>query len=103
MKNQNLTASRIIKTIKNNRNEIHKYGVSKIGLFGSFAKGSQHKRSDLDFIVEFKEPSFDNFISLVNYLERLFGKKVEVLTPAGIDSIRVKSVARDIRRSVIYV
>lgn len=103
MKNQNLTANRIIKTIESHRAEIRKYGVNKIGLFGSFAKGSQHKRSDLDFIVEFKEPSFDNFISLVNYLERLFGKKVEVLTPAGIDSIRVKSVARDIRRSVIYV
>lgn len=98
-----VNANRIIKTLEDHRREISEYGVKKIGLFGSFAKGSSHKESDLDFLVEFKEPSFDNFINLANYLEKLFGRKVDVLTPGGVDSIRVKSVADSIRRSVIYV
>jgi len=100
---QRFTRNRILEAIENNRDQISRYGVRKIGLFGSFAKGSQHRKSDLDFVVEFESPSFDNFMNLINYLEKLFGKKVDVITPAGIDSIRVKSVAKDIRRSVIYV
>ena len=98
-----ITTNKIINILKNHKDEIHRYGVIKIGLFGSFAKGSSNKRSDLDFLVEFEEPSFDNYMNLINYLEKLFGRKVDVLTPGGVDSIRIKSVADSIRRSVIYV
>ena len=79
------------------------YGVKKIGLFGSFAKGTEKKGSDIDIVVKFGKADFDNFMNLVFYLEELFGKKVDILTPEGIRSIRVKKVAEDIKRSVRYV
>lgn len=81
---------------------LSKYKVKRIGLFGSYVAGKQGKGSDLDFLVEFKEPTFDNFMNLANYLEKLFGKKIDILTPKGVEGIRVKEVAEDIKKSVVY-
>ena len=79
------------------------YGVSRIGIFGSMAKGTMTEDSDLDIVVEFKRPIGFKFIRLVEYLENLFGKKVDVITKAGIENIRVKEVARSIERNLTYV
>ncbi|MBI4455955.1 MAG: nucleotidyltransferase family protein [Acidobacteria bacterium] len=79
------------------------FTVKRIGLFGSFARNEQHKRSDVDFVVEFARPSYDNYFHLIDYLEKLFGRKVQIITPDCLDSIRVKKVAREIRKSVVYV
>jgi predicted nucleotidyltransferase len=94
----------IIRLIKENHNFLSvEYGVSRIGIFGSTAKGIISEDSDLDIVVEFKRPIGFKFIRLVEYLERLFGKKVEVLTKDGIKNIRVKEVAADIERNLVYV
>ena len=42
-------------------------------------------------------------MDFVDYLENLFGRKVEVLTPIGVATIRIKEVAEDIKRIVLYV
>jgi hypothetical protein len=62
------------------------YGVNKLGLFGSFAKGSFTETSDIDLLVEFKpeEKTFDNFMNLSFFLEELFGRKVELVTPQSL-------------------
>lgn len=97
-----LSQKEILLSLQQHRDALSKYTVKRIGLFGSYAAGNQRQRSDIDFLVEFEEPSFDNFMKLVDYLEKLFGRKVDILTPAGVDSIRVKSIAEEIRRSVVY-
>jgi len=74
----------------------------EIGLVGSFVRGEQEDRSDIDFIADFEEPSIDNFMGLSSFLENLFGKKVEILTPAGVDSIRINHVKEEIKRSIVY-
>ena len=79
------------------------YGVKKIGLFGSYAKGCPTKTSDIDVIVEFERPIGFKFIELTEYLEGLLGKRVDVLTRAGIQGIRITRVAQDIEESVVYV
>ena len=79
------------------------YGVKKIGLFGSYARGTQEKDSDVDILVEFERPIGLKFVEFGEYLEKLLGKKTDILTPAGIDGIRIKRVAREIRESVVYV
>ncbi len=89
--------------LRQHQDILKKYKVRRIGLFGSYAKGKQNKRSDIDFLVEFEEPTFDNFMGLIKYLEKLFGKKVDILTPEGVESIRVKEIARNIKRNVVYV
>jgi predicted nucleotidyltransferase len=79
------------------------FGVSKIGLFGSYAKGNSTDASDIDLVVEFERPTGFRFIELVDYLENLLGGKVDVLTPAGIQNIRIERVARSITQSIEYV
>lgn len=65
-------------------------------------KGTATEDSDLDIVVQFKEPIGFKFIRLVEHLEDLFGKKVDVITTAGIENIRVKKVAKDIEKDLIY-
>src|SRR5262245_17816588 len=79
------------------------YGVKRIGLFGSFAKGTADDTSDIDVIVEFQRPVGFKFIELVDYLEQLFGREVDVLTPAGLQGIRVSGVASNIAEGIVYV
>lgn len=99
---KNLTQKKVIRELKENREVLKKYTVKKIGLFGSFVQNRQKVSSDIDFVVEFNKPSFDNLIGLIDYLEKLFGRKVDVLTSEGVKNIRVKKVAEDIKRNLIY-
>jgi hypothetical protein len=102
-KQPNLTRARILKTLRDHDEALKKYSVKRIGLFGSYAQGKQKRGSDIDFLVEFEKSTYDNFFNLIVYLEKVFGRKVEILTPDGVDSIRVPEVARSIRDSVVYV
>jgi predicted nucleotidyltransferase len=79
------------------------YGVKRIGLFGSYAKGTPAEESDIDLVVEFERPPGFRFIEFIEYLEQLLGKKVEVLTPAGIHGIRVTHISKSIEDSIVYV
>ena len=79
------------------------FGVSKIGLFGSYLKGQPDETSDIDIVVEFERPVGFRFFELVDYLEELLGRRVDILTPAGIQNIRIKRVAKNITESVVYV
>jgi len=82
---------------------VAEYSIKKIGLFGSYAKGLPDEASDIDIVVEFKHPIGFKFVELVEYLEHLLGRNVDVLTPIGIQGIRVPHVAKDIAESIVYV
>jgi len=97
-----LDRGKILRRLRQNRALLTRYKVRTIGLFGSFAAGTAGPQSDVDFLVDFKEPKYDNFIGLIEALETLFGRKVEVLTPDGLNSIRVKPVAESIKRTLVY-
>lgn len=104
MKKQNkiLTKEEILATLRRHRDILLKYKVKEIGVFGSFVRNEGGRKSDIDFFVNFKEPSIENFMGLSFFLENLFGRKVEILTPAGVESIRIKHVKEEIKRSIIY-
>jgi predicted nucleotidyltransferase len=100
----NMDKDEIIRLIRENYNFLAaEYGISRIGIFGSVIKDSVTEDSDLDIVVEFQRPIGFKFFRLVEYLERLFGKKVDVITKDGIGNIRVKEVAADIKRNLVYV
>ena len=80
-----------------------RYGVKRLGLFGSYARGYANEESDIDLVVEFEHPIGFEFVELAEELEALLGKKVDILTPAGIQGIRIAQVAQDIMRSLVYV
>ena len=102
MKN-NLTRQGILRALRRNDELLQKYAVHRFALFGSYATGRQNRKSDLDFLVDFERPSYDNFLGPLKDLERLFGRKVDILTPQGLESIRVKRIAESIRKALAYV
>ena len=74
-----LTSKKIIEKIKDEKAELKKKGVKKIGLFGSYAKDKQKNGSDVDFLIEFNEISANNFFGVLFFLEKLLGKKIDLV------------------------
>ncbi len=91
--------------LSRSKEELGRFGIEKIGFFGSFARGEADKNSDVDIVVEFEEgkATFRNISALVEYLENLLNRPVDILTPSGIESIRVDTVRERIEKEVIYV
>lgn len=56
-----------------------KYGFTKIGIFGSVARGEQTEGSDVDVCYEGKAPSFLTLDMIQTDLERLFEAKVDMV------------------------
>ena len=79
------------------------FDVDKIGVFGSVAKNLANESSDIDIVVKFRKPIGLKFIELVEYLENLFQKKVDLLTEEGVKNIRNKKISTDIVKNIIYV
>jgi predicted nucleotidyltransferase len=62
-----------------------KYRIKEIGIFGSFVRGAQNKRSDIDILVEFKEPiGFFKFLELEEYLSKMLGRKVDLVSKKAL-------------------
>lgn len=55
------------------------FGVSRIGLFGSYARGEETEESDLDFLVELQPPIANHYFRLLSFLEQKFDKKVDLV------------------------
>lgn len=98
---QILTKKAILQKIKKNKEQIKQFGISRVGLFGSFAREEQKKDSDIDLMVEFKtgKKNFQNFIQFSEYAEKIFGKRVEVLTPQSVSP----HIAPHLKNEVSYV
>ncbi len=73
--------SDIIARLRQNLPEIaQRFQVKSLSLFGSYVRGQQRKRSDLDILVEFSEPpSFFEFLALERYLSEFLGVKVDLV------------------------
>lgn len=84
-----------------------KYGVERIVLYGSFAKGTPRKSSDVDILVDIRRPIGFEFIALAGLLEDKLGRKVDLATlthyKQSFGNPRYKHIAEDIRKSMIYV
>ena len=100
-----MSKEEVIKKIRENREKIKIFGVKKIGIFGSIVRGEAKEKSDIDFVVEFEEgkATFNNYCGLVDFLEELFGRKVDVLTLWGIKTIRIPYIKEQIKKEIEYV
>ncbi|MEN6610814.1 MAG: nucleotidyltransferase family protein [Methanoregulaceae archaeon] len=63
-----------------------RFGVSRIGIFGSFVRGEERPESDVDVLVTFRdgEETFDNYMDCKFYLEDLFGRNVDLVMDGAI-------------------
>ena len=90
-----------ISTLKEHEKLIlQKFGVKRIGIFGSFVLGVEREDSDLDVLVVFEEgqKTFDNYMDLKFYLEDLFGRKVALFIEKALKP-QLKDI---IMKDVVY-
>ena len=77
----------IIDKLKELKPELYKdFRVKKIGLFGSFSDESYSEESDIDLLVELEKPIGWKFLSLEIYLEKVFNRKVDLVTKKALKS-----------------
>ncbi len=65
------------------------YAVREIGLFGSFSDNSFTEDSDIDLLVDLERPIGWKFFSLEIYLEKVFGRKIDLVTKNAL-KIQIK-------------
>lgn len=76
-----------------------KYKVRELSIFGSYSRGEQKKKSDVDILVRFNpNASLFDFIGLGNYLEERLKMKVDVVSERGIRPELKNSIVRDVVR-----
>lgn len=77
--------------------DLRKFGVRKIGLFGSHARGDNTPLSDLDFVVEFDNKTFDSYMDTKEYLEKLFDRPVDLVMA---DAIKPRLASKILQETV---
>ena len=84
-----------------------RYGVERIALFGSYARGAASDQSDIDLVVHLNRPLGLEFFGLANYLEEKLGHPIDLITyhslQHGAANQRRARIAADIERSLLYV
>jgi predicted nucleotidyltransferase len=77
----------VLKRLREDRAALDRFGVREIGLFGSVARGEAGVGSDVDILVDYRpdaRPDLFEFIDLKEHLERLIGRRVDLVTPAAL-------------------
>ena len=76
------TKEQVLNLLWEHQQKLRQFGVSRCGVFGSFARDAAHDQSDVDILVAFEpeQKTFDNFIHLAFFLEDLFGRTVDLVT-----------------------
>ena len=95
-----LTKEEISRRIGEKREKIERYGVKKIGVFGSYVRGEQKEKSDIDLLVEFEEPiSLLDFVALERHLSEIMGVKVDLVMKTALKP----RIGKHILREVVYL
>jgi len=93
--NERHTGRSILRTLADHREEVKRFGVRSLCLFGSAVRGEATATSDLDFLVEFENPNFDTYMGLLEYLEKLFGRPVDLVLANTIKPRLRESILRE--------
>jgi hypothetical protein len=99
MFSQNIDKNIIFNTLQGKKSELEGYGVQRIGLFGSFVRGENKSDSDIDLLVDFQreKKTLHNLVNLGDYLENLFGRKVDLVTPQGLSKYIGPSIMKEVQ------
>ena len=91
----------IIDIIKSSKPEMQtRFGVNKVGLFGSYVREQQRRRSDIDILVSFsRDIDLFDFLDLREYLEDRLQQKVDLV----MESALKPAIGKRILSEVEYV
>ncbi len=85
--NKQLNLKKVLKILKDNKLILLKdYGVVDVAVFGSLVRNEQKKKSDIDILVDLKNKfkTFDNFMELKFFLEKITSKKIDLVVKESI-------------------
>lgn len=95
-----MTAIETMATLRHHLDELRRFGVRRIGLFGSTARDEAQPDSDIDILVEFEpgHKSFDNLMDLRFRLEELFpGQRVDLVLQSALKPMIRASIESSVR------
>ena len=103
MNNKPLTKKIIYAELQKNKAVLEQYGVKQIGLFGSFVRNEGTEESDIDFLVDFEKEkkTLKNLVNLGDFLETVFGKKVDIVTPQGLSPYIGPYILKEVQYATI--
>lgn len=96
-----MTKDEILSFLRTHKQEMtEKFGITSIGLFGSYARQAAREDSDIDIAVEFvpERKSLKNFLGCKRYLEAHMHKPVDL----GIESTLKPAVRESVKRDIQY-
>jgi predicted nucleotidyltransferase len=75
-----------------------RYGVRSLGIFGSYVRGEQRKRSDLDILVDFNNGTLTlfQFVELRDFLSDLLGVKVDLVEKRALKPVIGKHIFEEV-------
>ncbi len=91
------TKQEVIDILKANLNNFALFGVTEVGLFGSFVREEQTEDSDIDLLVNLQNNSWDNLCNLLDFTETLFeGRKVDIIAENTISGYEGVNICREV-------
>jgi hypothetical protein len=95
------TLDEIKNTLAEHKQELkQRYKIKEVGIFGSYVRGKQKGKSDVDILVEFEEPiGLFKFMDLERYLAELVGGKVDLVMKTALKP----RIGRHILEEVKYI
>lgn len=89
----------ILQILRQHKPELQrKYPISKLGVFGSYARGEATEKSDIDIAVEITGPMGLDFVTMADEIEDLFGIKTDV---APLQAIKPKYLVY-VQKDIVY-
>lgn len=91
------TLQQILQVLRDHKPELQrKYPISRLGVFGSYARGEATEKSDIDIAVEITGPMGLSFVAMADEIEELFGIKTDVIPKRAIKPQYLPFVEKDI-------
>lgn len=97
------TKAAVIEQLTKHMAQLAAFGVVRYGLFGSFVRDTPHAASDVDILVEFRpgQKTFVNFMQVVELLETIFGRPVDVVTPESLSPYLAPTILREVEYATL--
>jgi predicted nucleotidyltransferase len=88
----------MIGTIREHGDEIRiRFGVARLGVFGSRVRGDARDDSDVDVLVEFTHPTFRNYMGLKRFLEGLVGVPVDLVSAPALKPLLRQYILQEVQ------
>lgn len=98
-----LDKAAILRLLQEHQGELSSFGVFRIGLFGSYVRGTQEDGSDIDILVHYRKgaKSLRNLVGLADFLESLFKVRVDLVTAESLSPISGHHIENEVEYAAI--